>query len=108
MFISQILSVIRADVNVISSRIVSPDQELSANGRRTDVNFEHCCFYHWVYRLGIAGFPSRSHFNLQLSLILKVESQLLVYKHPWILFYLHIRVLYEYMFLWDCFTFSPF
>ena len=34
MFISQILSVIRADVNVISSRIVSPDQEISANGRR--------------------------------------------------------------------------
>ena len=42
MFISQILSAIRADVNVILFKIVSPDQQLSAIGRRTDVNFEHC------------------------------------------------------------------
>ena len=41
MSIPQILSAIRADINVIFSKIVSPDQELSAIGRRTDVNFEH-------------------------------------------------------------------
>ena len=38
MFISQMLSAIRADANVIFSKIVSPDEKLSA----IDVNFEHC------------------------------------------------------------------
>ena len=42
MFLSKVLSVIRANCNVIFSKIVSPDEELSAIGRRTDVNFEHC------------------------------------------------------------------
>ena len=41
-FSSKILSVIRADCNVIFSKFVSPDEESSAIGRRTDVNFEHC------------------------------------------------------------------
>ena len=41
MFIFKILSVIRADSNVISSKYISPDQESSAIGRRTDINFEH-------------------------------------------------------------------
>ena len=42
MFISEILSATRADVYIISSKTVSPVQELSGNGQRTDVNFEHC------------------------------------------------------------------
>ena len=42
MFISQFFSAIRADCSVIFSQIVSPDEGLSAIGRRTDVNFEHC------------------------------------------------------------------
>ena len=42
MFISKIVSVIRADAIVIFSKNVSPDGELSAIGRRTDINFEHC------------------------------------------------------------------
>ena len=41
MFKSEMLSVIRADVNVIFSKIISPDEKISAIGRRTDVNFEH-------------------------------------------------------------------
>ena len=41
MFKPKIWSVIRADVYVISSNIVSPDQQSSAIGRRADVNFEH-------------------------------------------------------------------
>ena len=42
MLISKILSVIRADFYLIFSKFVSPDEESSAIGRRTDVNFEHC------------------------------------------------------------------
>ena len=42
MFKSKIWSVIRADVYVISSKIVSPDEQSSAIGGWTDVNFEHC------------------------------------------------------------------
>ena len=45
MFIFKILSAIRADSNVISSKYISPDQESLAIGRRTDVNFEHCKGY---------------------------------------------------------------
>ena len=41
MFKSKMLSVIRADANVSFSETVSPDEKLSAIGRRTDVNFEH-------------------------------------------------------------------
>ena len=41
MFISTILSVNRADVIVIFLKNISPDEKLSAIGRRTDVNFEH-------------------------------------------------------------------
>ena len=42
MFKSKIWPAIRADVNVIFSKIVSPDEQLPAIGRRSDVNFEHC------------------------------------------------------------------
>ena len=39
MFISKILSAIRAYDNVNSSKYISLDEESSAIGRRTDVNF---------------------------------------------------------------------
>ena len=58
MFISQILSAIRANFNVILSKIVSPDEELSAIGRRTDVNFEHCI-------LVISGWENMFMFHLE-------------------------------------------
>ena len=41
MFISKIVSVIRADAIVFFFKNVRPDGELSAIGRQTDVNFEH-------------------------------------------------------------------
>ena len=40
MFIFKMLSAIRADSNVISSK--RPDEESSAIGQRTDNNLEHC------------------------------------------------------------------
>ena len=49
MFKSEMLSVIRADVNVIFSNIISPDEKISAIGRRTDVNFEHCYRYFYFF-----------------------------------------------------------
>ena len=42
MFIFKMLSAIRADSNVISSKCISPDEESSAIGQWTDNNFEHC------------------------------------------------------------------
>ena len=49
MFKSKILSTIRADVNVIFSKIVSPDEKISAIGQRTAISFEHCIWLTAAY-----------------------------------------------------------